>query len=88
MAISDSQRAAIDALLKKGDLDGAHQMLTAAKEQADAAKAQPAKPRSPEQISLELLHNIVEHLGNHPRLTALLTELENVVNPPSEEAPK
>jgi hypothetical protein len=50
-----------------------------------AAPAPPA--RTPSIVLGELFRAIVAHLGNHPKLDALLTEFEELTKAPEIEAP-
>jgi hypothetical protein len=79
MAISAQQRGQVNALLDKGDLKGASELLAAAHSDAEAAKAAasvPAKPRTFETIALDLFHRVHGLLGSNPALDELLAELE------------
>lgn len=60
-----------DDLVKKAAAD-AH----AAEHHAPAAAAPPPPPRAPDVITHDLLAAIVNHMGNPPRLHALVSELE------------
>jgi len=81
MAISTEQRAAIDALIGKGDVAGAQAALAKAKADADAAAKAAAPPREPVHIVRDLLASVAEHFGNHPKFDALLEELDAALAP-------
>jgi hypothetical protein len=67
--------------LREDNSQGADNLLSALKRQlAEAAGAaptlQPAPPRPPHQVLLELAQGIVEHLGSPAALVTLLNELK------------
>lgn len=73
----------VSKLLQEGKVQEADDLVkkTAADERETAAKASgiaaaPAPPREPGVVNQDLLAAIVNHLGNPPRLRALLSELE------------
>lgn len=65
-----------DDLAKKAAAD-AH----AASQPASGAAAPPPPPRAPAVITHDLLAAIVTHMGNPPRIHALITELERASKP-------
>ncbi len=77
--------ADVRALLKEGKVQEADDLLTiieaADAERAGAAAAKPAappRPRAPNLVLMELLSELVAHLGNKPAHEALLEELRAV----------
>jgi hypothetical protein len=48
---------------------------------AAAAKEEAAKPRTGDSVFMELLHAIVMHIGNPPRVQALFKELSDMKEP-------
>jgi|HubBroStandDraft_3_1064219.scaffolds.fasta_scaffold410896_2 hypothetical protein len=84
MATSAEINAKAKALLDKGQVAAAQEVLqekpsdvTAA--EAEAAKVkEPAPPRKPEIVLYELLDAISSHAGHPPRVAALLAEFRTV----------
>jgi len=86
----DSKNIAdVRALLKEGKVQEADDLLTrleaadAEKSGAAAAKpVEPPPPRAPNLVLMELLSELVAHLGNKPAHEVLLEELKAVLAPP------
>lgn len=93
MGLSVSEKAALDALLAKGDVAGAHNLLAgkvgAPTVEAGAAPEPPPPPppRTPPEVLTDILHAIYNLLGASPALGPLLNEWKDV-NTPAAEAPK
>jgi hypothetical protein len=73
----------ITALLKENRVQEAADLSTklaaAAKAAEDLAAGKPVEPPPPRMagpIIIDLLHEIAAHLGNTPRMSALITELD------------
>jgi len=91
MAISKSERAAIDVLLDAGNVKEASALLAGKVAQAGstaaaAAPAAPAKPRAIPVILVDLFKGIHSLLGNSPALTALIAEFEAAAITPAPAA--
>jgi hypothetical protein len=89
--LSSSQQKAVQALIAKGDLEGAKKIIDAAVEDEKKAAAEPAappKPRTPDAIIVDLFKGIHSLLGNSPALVPLIAELEETLTPPETELPQ
>ncbi|HVI10970.1 MAG TPA: hypothetical protein VND65_21980 [Candidatus Binatia bacterium] len=92
MSLSKSEKLALDALIAKGDLVGAQNLLggkTGAQPVEAAAAAEPAAPpppRSLEAILLSLFEVVYSLFGSNPALQPLLEELRTNVTPPTTES--
>ncbi len=88
--LSSSQKKAIDALLAKGDVDGASAILEGVKKAAAEQAAKPAapeKPRTVQEVTSDIFKAIHSLLGNSPALTPLINEYNELVAPPETEEP-
>lgn len=81
MALSKSEKLALDDLLSRGDLVGAQNLLagkagTPTVEAPPAAEpTEPPPPREPLAILHDLAARITDALGNNPALSTLVAEL-------------
>lgn len=93
MALSKSQRSALDALLAKGDTLGATKLLAGVagfelpEEHAEPVPEPVKIPRKPEEVILDLFKGIHSLLGNSPALVPLIAELSELLQPPAAPAP-
>lgn len=81
MALSKSEKLALDDLIARGDLIGAQNLL-AGKAGTPPVEAPPASeptepppPRAPLEILHDLASRISDSLGNNPALSTLVAEL-------------
>jgi hypothetical protein len=87
MSLSVSEKAALDALLAKGDITGAHNLLAgkvgaATVEPAAAPEpSPPPPPRDPTEVLTDILQAIYNLLGSSPALGPLLNEWKDVTKP-------
>ncbi len=90
VALSSSQKKAVQALLDKGDVEGAQNIINGA---IEAAKKEPPKPAAPEkprtvqEVTSDIFKAIHSLLGNSPALTPLINEYNELVTPKEEEEP-
>ena len=92
VTLSSSQKKAVQALLDKGDVLGAQNIINGA---IEAAKKEPEKPAAPEkprtvqEVTLDIFKGIHSLLGNSPALTPLIAELAELLEPeaPAAEPP-
>lgn len=87
MALTVSEKAALDALIAKGDLAGAHNLLAGKvgaatiEEPAPAEPAPPPPPRTPIEVETDIFQAIYNLLGSSPALGPLLNEWKEVTAP-------
>lgn len=87
MGLSVSERQALDALLKVGDITGAHNLLAGKVGAPPVEKPEPAEPppppepRTPNEVMTDLLSAIYNLLGSSPALGPLLNEWKAVTAP-------
>lgn len=88
MSLSKSEKLALDALLAKGDLLGAQNLLAgkthtpAVEPPSPASPAPPPAPRTFEQILVSIVETVYSLLGSNPALQPYLEELRAVVSTP------
>jgi polyhydroxyalkanoate synthesis regulator phasin len=88
--LSSSQQKAVQALVAKGDLEGAKKIIDAAVEDEKKAAAEPEKPKEPRTVNevlLDFAKAVHSLLGNSPALVPLIGELEDLVTPIETEDP-
>jgi hypothetical protein len=88
--LSSSQQKAVQALIAKGDLEGAKKIIDAAVEDEKKAAAEPEKPKEPRTINevlLDFAKAVHSLLGNSPALVPLIAELEETLTPAEPEDP-
>lgn len=94
MGLSVSERQALDALLKAGDMVGAHNLLAGkvgaepVEKAAPAEPAPPPPPRTQEEVLTDILSAIYNLLGSSPALGPLLNEWKDVTTPAAPAADK
>jgi hypothetical protein len=81
-----SQRAALNALIDKGETAEAAKFLASldpgsASGGAESSPAPPPPPREPNEVIFDLFGKMAALLGNHPDLAPLIAELETVIAP-------
>ena len=90
--LSLSQKAALDALLAKGEIDEARNFLDSVAAGAPpagaAAAAAPAPKivRTANQVIVDAFQRVARLLGNNPTIVEILPELEEVLTPPAPAA--
>jgi hypothetical protein len=93
MPLSTAQKNLIQGALDKGDFDTATKLIAKSKEDDEKAKAaaakteQPAGPRTPAAVILDLFKGVHSLLGNSPALVPLINELQQLLELPPTEAP-
>lgn len=91
MALSKSEKLALDDLISKGDLVAAQNLLAGKTGTATVEAPSPAPPPAPppprklEEIVLSLFEAIYSLFGSNPSMTPYITELRDHVTPPTPE---
>lgn len=87
MALSVSEKRALDELVAKGDLAGAHNLLagkvgaTPIETAAPPEPPAPPPPRTPIEVQTDIFQAIYNLLGSSPALGPLLNEWKEVTAP-------